>query len=209
MSKILKITDELGRELEHIEFSGECNISYTDEQGYIKHRNRIANGTFGKWQIRNYLYYPLVKKLIGKFKELNHIHYSKILFLVDEYWEPGSAARNWIAKTSKANAQLRESWGYDYIIEIRQYYTEKMDDAQVVALIYHELRHIGAGGELKDHDIEDWDNMIATLGKDWAQNEISIPNILDDDFAYWSNLRKAGMQISFYDNLAPTKRGAI
>lgn len=207
--KRLIVTDELGRELEYIEFSGECNISYTDHDGFLKNRNRIINGDFGKWRIANYLYYPVVKKLIGKFKELDHIDYGRILFLVDEYWEPGGAARNWIAKTSKANAQLKVAWGYNYTIEIRQYYTEKMDDAQVVALIYHELRHIGTAGDLRDHDVEDWDNMLATLGKDWAEENTSIPNILEDDFAYWSNLRKSGMQISFYDKLTPEKRGVV
>lgn len=207
MSKTLRITDSAGRVLENIEFSGECNISFTDETGYLSHRNKIVNGGFGKWRISNYLYYDLVIKLVNKFKELKHIDYRSILFLVDEMWEPGSAKRNWIAKTSKANAQLKASWGYYYIIEIRQHYTEQMDDAQVVALIYHELKHIGKAGELNDHDIEEWENMIATLGKDWMAENTSIPNILDDDFVYWSNLRKSGMQINFFDNVVPIGRG--
>lgn len=207
MTKTLRITDSAGRVLENIEFSGECNISFTDEAGHLRHRNRIVNGGFGKFKISNYLYYDLVVKLVNKFKELKHIDYRSILFLVDEMWEPGSAKRNWIAKTSKANAQLKASWGYYYIIEIRQHYTDQMDDAQVVALIYHELKHIGKGGELNDHDIEDWENMIATLGKDWMAENTSIPNILDDDFAYWSNLRKSGMQINFFDNVVPIGRG--
>lgn len=207
MSKTLRIMDSAGRVVENIEFSGECNISFTDNEGHLRHRNRIINGDFGKFRISNYLYYPLVKKLIAKFKELEHIHYHQILFLVDEMWEPGSAKRNWMAKASKANAQLKASWGYDYIIEIRQHYTDHMDDAQVVALIYHELKHIGTAGELNEHDIEDFENMIATLGKDWMAENTSIPNILDDDFAYWSNLRKSGMQVNFFDNFELIRGG--
>jgi hypothetical protein len=42
--------------------------------------------------------------------------------------------------------------------------------------------------------------MVATLGANWATTRANIPNILDDDFDEWDELRKAGTQISIFDS---------
>ncbi|TCX51962.1 hypothetical protein C1I38_08170 [Dehalobacter sp. 12DCB1] len=87
------------------------------------------------------------------------------------------------------------------MMELKQFYLEKMSKDQLIATIYHELRHIDTDGDIKPHDIEDWDNMVATLGKNWVGTKADIINILDDEFPGWNELRRVGQQISIFDAL--------
>ncbi len=84
-------------------------------------------------------------------------------------------------------------------MEMKNYYTSRMSAEQVVALVYHELRHIDEDGDLVKHDIEDWDSMVATLGKDWNSTKAEILDLLDDEFPGWDSLRRSGKQISMFD----------
>ncbi|CAH2213217.1 protein of unknown function [Tepidibacter aestuarii] len=97
-------------------------------------------------------------------------------------WEPGTSKQPWMVKIKKANKEIQYMLGYEYVLETRNYYIERMNTSQIVGILYHELRHIDKEGDLINHDIEDWGNMVATLGKDWATTQESIQNILDDDF---------------------------
>jgi hypothetical protein len=120
-------------------------------------------------------------------------------------WKPGSGEHPWIAKTSKAKSQFEAMTGYEYIIEIRNWFINQMSKEQITALLYHELRHIGDGSIIK-HDIEDWNCMVATLGSDWATTQAQIIDILNDDFEQWDYLRKVGTQVSIFDNIASIKK---
>lgn len=206
--KLIIFDEDSGEEIEKIEFSGGYNISVANlyDSGKIRFIRKLDNGKFGdKHWIKNYLYGPLAKRLIEKFDEIRHIKSEKILFIEDTEWEPGIAKQPWIARIKKANRELESITGYEYVMEIRGYYTDKMSKSQVIALIYHELRHIHQDGTLIKHNIEDWGNMVATLGKDWATTMEAIENILDDDFIGWDDLRKAGRQISMFEGLRMVK----
>lgn len=98
------------------------------------------------------------------------------------------------------NKQFKAMTGYYWVIETKNWYTKDMSREQIVALMYHELRHIGRLGELVPHNIEDWSNMIATLGTDWATSKSDIDDILADDFK-WDELRKAGTQMTITEYL--------
>ncbi|WP_243109298.1 MULTISPECIES: putative metallopeptidase [unclassified Dehalobacter] len=113
----------------------------------------------------------------------------------------GIAKKTWVARIGKANRYLEDTWGYGYVMELKQFYLEKMSKDQLIATIYHELRHIDTDGDIKPHDIEDWDNMVATLGKNWVGTKADIINILDDEFPGWNELRRVGQQISIFDAL--------
>ena len=78
------------------------------------------------------------------------------------------------------------------------HYIERMSQEQIIALIYHELRHIGPDGDLRDHDIEDWDNMVATLGKDWNSTKAEVKDLLSDDFI-WRSLEPTGKQLNLFN----------
>lgn len=200
MKEIIVKTDE-GDILEQIRFSGGYNISYTNKEdnGEIKTIRKIKNARFGaKFWVKNYQYAPIARRLAAKFEELNHIHENRILFLEDQISEKKKKAE-WMARIRKANADIEELTGYWYIMELKKCYLDDMSMEQVVALIYHELLHIDVDGTLRKHDIEDWSNMVATLGYDWATTRAQIPDILDDKFKDWFQLNRNGQQMNLWD----------
>lgn len=208
MKKLTIVEGSSGEIIEDIEFSGGYNIQYAsnEDSGRIQKVTRLDNAKFDeKHWIKNLIYRPICWKLVSKFEELKYIKPDKILFLEDINWTPTGGKKSWIARIKATNKELYSVTGYEYIIETREYYTEKMSKEQIVALMYHELRHIDSDGTLKDHDVEDWSNMVATLGKNWAETETNIADILDDEFL-WDELRKDGRQVSIYDYIGRNKK---
>lgn len=142
------------------------------------------------------------EELVDKFEELESVRVEEILFIEDMEWEPGGAKYDWKAKIKKANKDLTEFLGYKYIIETRNYYTRDMDIEQLILLLYHELLHIDVSDDsIRKHNIEDWVNIVATFGKEWADTKAELRNILDDDFEKWESLLRTEKQISLFDEL--------
>lgn len=199
MSKQIIVYED-NRELERINFSGGYNITVANNEdgGNLRHFRRLDNGKFDdKHWIKSYLYRPIVKKLIEKFEEIGHIKPDRILFIEDTEWEPKEGIkRPWQARISRANKQLSSMTGYWYVIETRRYFTDNMSKEQVIALIYHELRHIDSDGELIEHDVEEWSNVIATLGADWSSRRSKIVDILELD--QWNELPGIEMQMGLF-----------
>ena len=204
MAKKLKIVNEAtGEIIEEVEFSGGYHVIYTNlhDAGNLKHIRKLDNAKFGdKHWIKNWIYRPIAEKLVKKFEEISHINPKKILFIEDMEWEKPESLKpkkHWMARISKANKQFSEMSGYAYILETRNYFIERMNREQIIALIYHELRHIDEWGDLQPHDIEDWDNMISTLGKDWATTKANIENLIDDDII-WRELEPRAKQLDIF-----------
>jgi len=200
MAKRIIITDTVSGVVETDEtVEGGFSLQYTKntDEGNVHILGRINNGKFGyRHWIANEKYEPLAKRLVRKFEELSHIKSHRILFLEDTLYEfKASKKPDWVAKVKKAPKELAEIWGYWYVMEIRKDALVNMTSSQRTAIIYHELRHVGHSGELLKHDIEDWDNMVTTLGKDWVDGTEEIWNILDEHFD-WDKPRK---QLSIYD----------
>lgn len=210
MAKWLKIyDDDTGEVVEEIKFTGGYNIQWThhDDPGRIHHVTNLLNAKWGeKHWIKNYSYSEISKRLIARFEELNGINPNEILFLEDTEWEPGGAKYNWKAQTKKANKQLTELTGFKWIIETRQYYTNQMSREQLILLLYHELRHIDPSDDgLKKHDVEEWNNIVATFGRGWDTTKSSIQDILDNEFEDWDILIKTERQLTLFDNGAHLK----
>lgn len=209
MSKKRIIVSEGDKQLQSIDFDGGYNITVVDDEGYLKHYRNIGNGRFGdKFWIKGDIYGKVAEHLVEKFDELRHINPSRILFLEDtDFKEKDNTHRNnkWKAKISKASKQLEAMFGYEYVLTTRSYYLEHMDDAKVAALVYHELRHIDKEGKLVNHDVEDWDNLIGTLGVDWSTKMANIADILSDDFKGWRDMSKTQISMFEGDNLVPLK----
>lgn len=192
----------------------QLNYIKNTDYGNLKRVGRISNGRFGdKHWIKNYIFEPIAHRLVEKFEELKHVKPSQILFLENTSWTPpkNSKKREAIAKISILNAQMQAALGYKYMIEIKGYYVEHLSKEQIVAVIYHELRHIGPEGDLLQHEIEDWDNMVATLGKDWMSLRNSIVDLLDDEFDGWYKLRRTDKQVTLFDqdsNVKPFRKTA-
>lgn len=209
--QLIVVNKDTGERLEDIEFSGGYNIIFANlhDGGNLRYIRKLDNGKFGdKHWIKNFIYRPIAKKLVEKFPELKHIKPMGILFIEDMEWEmPDSVKpkRHWMARILKANKHLDFMTGYDYVLETRNYFIDRMSREQLVALIYHELRHIDKYGDLVSHDVEDWDNLVATLGRDWATTQAQIIDILDDDFEGWRDLGKVATQLNMFDKLRAVK----
>jgi len=209
--ELIVIDKESGETLERVEFSGGYNITFTnlDDEGRLRHIRKLDNGKFGyKHWIKNYSYRPIANKLVDKFKEIKHIQTEKILFIEDIEWhKPDSIKpkKYWFARISKANNQLQSMTGYDYVMETRNYFIERMNREQIIALIYHELRHIDEYGDIISHDVEDWDNLVSTLGRDWATAKAKIIDILDEGFEEWDELRTVAKQLNIFDGIRAVK----
>jgi predicted metallopeptidase len=147
-------------------------------------KNIITVNEFnGKYKI-NESYRPIAAALIEKYPELKHIAVESILFVEDTvslkktkgqtiFAQIGTIPEKWSDIVYQATGQP-----FEYLLEIFKINTAMMSREQIIALIYHELRHISTDGSIKSHDIEDWTNMVEKLGLDWANTKGSIPDLL-------------------------------
>jgi len=152
----------------------------------------------GKYKI-NEDYRPMAEALKTKFKELEYVPVKNILFI--ENTEDRRKKNNLIvyAQISKMPPKFEEiiyqvtKKRFEYMLEIFKENTILMSRSQIVALIYHELKHIqlvqskdGPKIDLVGHDVEDWINMVEKLGLNWASTKGSIPNLLDENINWES-----------------------
>jgi predicted metallopeptidase len=146
----------------------------------------------GKYFI-NESYRPIAKALIEKYEELRHIAVNEILFVDDNespkrkggsivFAQMGLVPDKWTDVIYQITGRR-----FAYMLEVFKVNTALMSREQIIALIYHELRHIGVDGKLRNHDIEEWTNVLEKLGANWNSTRSAIPNILDDGIN-WENI---------------------
>lgn len=145
----------------------------------------------GKFKI-NEDYRPIAEALFAKYKELEYVPVKNILFI--ENMEDKRKKNNSIvhAQISKIPSKWEEivyqvtGKHFDYMIEIFKENNWSMSREQIIAMIYHELRHVqlvqkkdGPEIDIVSHEVEDWINMVEKLGLNWASTKGSIPDLLD------------------------------
>lgn len=145
----------------------------------------------GKYKI-NENYRPIAEALFAKYKELKYVPVKNILFI--ENTEDKRKKNNSIvyAQISKMPSKFEEiiyqvtQKHFEYMLEIFKENTREMSREQVIALIYHELKHIqlvqtsdGPKIDIVRHEVEDWLNMVEKLGLNWASTRGSLPDLLD------------------------------
>lgn len=145
----------------------------------------VVNEFNGKYRI-NESYRSIAAALIKKYPELKHIAVESILFVEDTESLKKNKGQTVFAQISS----IPEKWSdivyqtsgqpFDYLMDIYKFNIMQMSREQIIALVYHELRHIAIDGSLKGHDIEDWTNMIEKLGVDWNVTQGVIPDLLAD-----------------------------
>jgi predicted metallopeptidase len=122
-------------------------------------------------------YREIANKLIDKYPvAYSHIELDKILFLKE------------LDKTPKKYADIRKvGYVYDFITEYKfvmvvyEQVIAGFDDAHKAMLIHHELMHIDESfNKLRKHNIQDFVEIVAKYGCDWAANP-NLPNILEDE----------------------------
>ncbi len=152
----------------------------------------------GKYKI-NEDYRPIAEALKEKFRELEYVPVKNILFL--ENTEDERKKNNSIvyAQISKMPGKWEDiifqitKKHFEYMLEIFKENTILMSREQIVALIYHELKHIqlvqskdGPKIDIVSHEVEDWINMVEKLGLNWNSTKGQIPNLLDENINWES-----------------------
>lgn len=129
---------------------------------------------------------PLAEALIRKYDELRHIEVDRILFLLNRR-SAGSKKRVTLAKTAKVPPKWQEilyqlgAMDFAYIMEFYEKTTSVLDENQMIALVYRELRKIGREGDVAPPDIHEWWNVLEGLGRHWFYPDHTCPNLLGDD----------------------------
>lgn len=143
----------------------------------------MANHEF-EFEICNSRIRPLADRLIIKFEELRHIESSKILFVVNNK-SAGSRSSVVLARTSRVSEKWRDilyqlgACTYFYVVEFYAKTTACLDENQMTALTYRELRRIGPEGQIVQPDIHDWWQILMGLGRNWFYPDSTCPNLLD------------------------------
>lgn len=141
----------------------------------------------GQYVIREQ-FRPIAEALVQKYPELKHIQVERILFVADTTGTGKNKDKRkkaqlgpMPAKWTEILHQVTGQW-FTWMMEFFTMNCSGLRHEQYVALIYHELRHIGIDGKPCAHDVEDWQEMIDALGLDWsAQKEegAEFPDLLD------------------------------
>jgi len=153
----------------------------------------------GKYRI-NESYRPIAEALKEKFKELEYVPVSSIIFI--DNTETKKKKNNTIifAQVGKVPDKWKDiiyqftGKFYSFMIEVFKENTAEMSREQIIALIYHELRHIqlvtkknGSEITIVSHEVNDWLNMINRLGLYWNSTDNNIPDLLDQE-VNWDNI---------------------
>lgn len=149
----------------------------------------------GKWLI-NEAYRPIAEQLCRKFtKEIGHIATEEILFIDNGEAKKMAKGKKIFAQIGTIPAKYSEiveqmtKKRFYYVMEFFKPHTDQLSKEQIVAVVYHELRHIGSDGKIIDHHITDWIEMIDKLGPAWVSTKGSIPDLLDEAVVNWDSIQ--------------------
>ena len=137
------------------------------------------------YEICNARIRPIADELVKKYEELRHIDVNKILFVVN-HKGGGSKKRVVLAKTGRVPEKWRDllfqlgAVSYFYVVEFYAKTTACLDENQITALVYRELRMIGPEGQVVPPDVHDWWQVLMGLGRRWFYPDATCPNLLDD-----------------------------
>ncbi|GAB6170583.1 hypothetical protein JCM15765_00610 [Paradesulfitobacterium aromaticivorans] len=161
--------------------------------------NLVVVEEFGGKHKINEDYRPIAKALVEKFWELQYVPVANILFIENMEDKRKKNNATVYAQISKMPGKWEEiifqitKRHFEYVLEIFKENTSLMSRQQIVALIYHELKHIqlvksehGPKIDIVSHDVEDWFNMVEKLGVNWASMKGQIPNLLDENINWES-----------------------
>lgn len=126
-------------------------------------------------------YRSIARALVERFASLRHIALGTVLFVDDLEGRPGSNGRLRTVKVQKLSPLLSWLTGWEFVVTVFKQHTADFSRQQLIAMLYHALRHIGPDGKLTGHDIEEWADLYAALGADWATTQRSIPDLLGSD----------------------------
>ena len=110
-----------------------------------------------------------------------------------------------LARTAKVPPKWQEilyqlgGGSYFFMVEFYERSLEPLDNAQMTALLYHELRKITPEGGVVPPDVHDWYQMIQGLGRHWFYPDATCPDLLAEGVD-WKKLMG-----SFYEAPLPSE----
>jgi hypothetical protein len=152
---------------------------------YEKELSPLAESHEFDYEICSARIRPIADSLIKKYNELSHIPLESILFVVNHKYS-GSKKKITLARTARVPEMWRDilfqlkAVSYSYIMEFFGKTTACLDENQMIALVYRELRRIGPEGEIVAPDTNEWWQVLMGLGRHWFYPDTSCPNLLDD-----------------------------
>ena len=156
------------------------------------------------YEIVNSRVAPVAEKLVKKYDELSHIRVNDIMFIVN-HKTSGGKKRITLARTRKIPDKWRDlvfqlgSSAYSHMIEFIGKTTATLDENQITALIYRELRMIDTEGGIVLPDTNDWWTVIAGLGRHWFYPDSSCPDLLDEK-TDWKSLHMKAYFAELHEN---------
>ncbi len=150
-------------------------------------------------------YKPVAQKLIEKFDELRHVDPQSLLFVMNKKGSGKHNKKVILAKTSKVPPKWQEimfqlgSPSYFYLIEFFEKSVAVLDENQMTALIYRELRRIDLNGNIGNPDIHEWYQIFVGLGRHWFYPDATCPDLLAEEVD-WHNLMG-----SYYEQPLPSE----
>lgn len=150
-------------------------------------------------------YRPLAVDLLKRFpNELKHVKLDEILFVDSDGGGTGAKAKFGEVKQipDLVSRVIEEKYGrwIRYIVVFFKNNCMLLSREQRVLMMYHQLRHIGEDGLIK-HDVEEFGNIAATIGADWASTKRKIPDILAIGFD-WAKIEGPQLRMTLPDGTA-------
>jgi len=158
----------------------------------------------GQYVIREQ-FRPIAEALVAKYPELKHIRVEKILFVANTTGSGKNKDKKKLAQVATIPAKWTEilyqltGRQFSYLMEFFTLNCNGLRREQYIALVYHELLHIGVDGKLRCHDIEDWSNMINGLGPFWNEQlseDKDFPDLLAEDVDWDKLIGQRTVQMS-------------
>jgi len=130
-------------------------------------------------------YENIANKLKAEYASyIGHVIPSKILFVIDDEWEPTektSINSRWKIKIKKTPGMVRDLTGYDYIIDMRRFWLDQWTKAQTYAAVMSQLLRINAfDGTIFNYTEDYHSKMLATFGAEYLEPDTEIQNMLEN-----------------------------
>lgn len=125
----------------------------------------------------------LADKVISRMPELFHIDEcigrENIGYIIN--YEPKKDNKTGhiiYAECKLVNGIFRPLIPFRYIIVFYNPNVEDLNENQKKILMLHELKHIGADGKIRPHNVEDFASIVNRFGTNWNASGVDVPDIL-------------------------------
>lgn len=148
-------------------------------------------------------YLDTIVKLRNDYADyLSHVNPNNIMVEVDMVWElteKTTENSRWSIKIKKTSATEELFTGYEYKLQMKDYWIRKWSDAQFNAAILSQLLRINSeDGSVKNYSESFNSKLISTFGEGYLDEHVSIPDVLQEKI-HLKGFQKASQQVTLED----------